>query len=104
VNAFPCIKCGLCCKKIDFVSQLCHFNNGDGICINLSGNLCKIYDRRPIVCNVDEVYNAEYATIFSKMEFYKRNLEICFQLNLEMKNTLNCKKIQNIIAQLSSEN
>lgn len=75
-NTFPCTTCGLCCKNINGIKALEHFNH-NGICINLNtDNTCKIYNTRPLVCRVDEMYEKFYSHI-SKRDFYNENIKIC---------------------------
>ena len=67
---FPCNGCGNCCRKIasavafakqaGFPDEVCRFPyawNEQGICEMLTpGNRCKVYERRPLLCNVEEMY------------------------------------------------
>ena len=72
MDDFPCTKCGLCCKHVaevldhdsleyqtaptvikDLIDRFPYPTNPDGSCSMLtSDGLCKIYDDRPIICNV----------------------------------------------------
>jgi Fe-S-cluster containining protein len=67
---FPCNGCGGCCRKIasavafakqsGFPDEVCNFPykwNQQGVCEMLApGNRCKVYERRPLLCNVEEMY------------------------------------------------
>jgi uncharacterized protein len=67
---FKCEKCGLCCKKVN--------------CMYLTEeNLCSIYEKRPLVCNVDKGYEAFFSKVMSKEEFNKLNRKICITLQEE---------------------
>lgn len=85
---FPCTKCGECCRHIDRVPQLAQFDPGNGICIHLVGNLCDIYEDRPEICSVSQMYRRYYSTQFSISEFYKLNEEACREIQ-----TLTIKKV-----------
>ena len=76
---FPCKKCGLCCENLNQSPIFHEFHNGDGICKYLDGNLCSIYETRPLLCRVDECYYAYFSDKISLEEYYKLNIEICNQ-------------------------
>lgn len=81
---FQCDKCGACCRNLN-LSPLCkELNRGDGICRYLSGNLCSIYKDRPILCRIDESYDAFFAGSMSKDEYYRLNYEACDKLKDRM--------------------
>jgi hypothetical protein len=67
------------------VPQLAPFDRGDGVCINLSGNLCRIYQDRPEICRVDEMYAKHFSKLYSREEFYRLNLEACSALQQKMR-------------------
>lgn len=47
----------------------------NGVCENLTeDNKCKVYENRPLICNVDKF--AEYNKL-EKTEFYKVNIRAC---------------------------
>ncbi len=78
---FYCDSCGLCCKQIKHIKELGKFDRGDGVCVHLSSsNLCKIYDTRPDICNIEVMYEKVYKDIYSLDEFYKKNFEACLYL------------------------
>ena len=77
---FLCDKCGLCCKNIDKIPELKTFHNGNGICKYLIDNKCSIYNRRPLICNVDRVYEELFHTSYTLEEFYKLNYQVCMML------------------------
>lgn len=81
-NSFPCTKCGLCCQHIDLVPELAEYDMGNGTCKYLKHNLCSIYDRRPDTCRVDVMYTIKYSRLFSKEDFFRQNLLVCKQLQM----------------------
>ncbi len=76
---FKCKRCGLCCKSVSLSPLYAELNRGDGICKYFDNNslLCTIYDHRPLVCNVDAMYETYLAYKMSKNEFYKLNYAGC---------------------------
>ena len=77
---FPCAKCGLCCRMIRSVPELAEYDNGNGVCRYLENNICSIYESRPQVCNVSEMYNARYASSMAEREFVEVNLRSCEEI------------------------
>ncbi len=90
---FKCTMCSLCCRGEHMEMRaagrkttledwgLSLKENGD--CINLADDgTCKIYDNRPLICNVEDFYDRReeikdkepgaysYFQIFSKPEYY----------------------------------
>lgn len=55
-------------------------DRGDGVCKYLEGNLCSIYDRRPLLCRVDECYKRFFSSEMTREEYYKKNYEGCLKL------------------------
>ncbi|MCL7749213.1 YkgJ family cysteine cluster protein [Halalkalibacter alkaliphilus] len=77
---FPCDSCGLCCTNIQMIEELQEFNRGDGTCKHLVNNQCDIYESRPLVCRIDDMYMRFYQHTYSKEEFYLANIEVCKEL------------------------
>jgi Fe-S-cluster containining protein len=98
---FPCVRCGLCCQQLNFIPFLSDYNRGDGICCHLKNNLCSIYNKRPIICNVENAYNKYFKRIMTKNDFIKINLEVCLKLIKTTNNTEVENKIINLISQLN---
>ena len=63
-------------------------DDGTGKCKYLSGNLCSIYDDRPLKCRIEDSYYAFFSDEMTKDEFYRQNYEMCKKL----RNTNNNKK------------
>ncbi len=75
---FPCTCCGECCKNIGHIASLKKFDCGNGVCKNLSNtNLCKIYNQRPLICKIDELYNKFFSKHINKQTFYQKNMDAC---------------------------
>ncbi|RDU71807.1 YkgJ family cysteine cluster protein [Helicobacter brantae] len=81
-NIFSCDKCGACCCHISTILELQEYDLGNGVCkfFDISTKECKIYNTRPLVCRVDEMFEEKYKSLMSKKDFYKKNLEICEML------------------------
>ena len=71
---FKCDKCGQCCRNLHKSPIY------DGICRFLKGNICSIYESRPLVCRVDESYDAFFKEQMSYEEYIQRNYECCEKL------------------------
>ena len=102
--SFPCTKCGLCCQHIDKVIQLSAYHSGDGICIHYDPNIgCKIYSNRPDVCRIDDGYTKFFQKRISRQAYYKKNAEMCNQLqtehNLDKKFRVNRNQLQQLSTQ-----
>ncbi len=74
---FKCNKCGMCCKNLKKSSLYEKLDRGDGVCKFLCGNLCSIYDNRPLLCRVDDSYDVYFKDIYTLEEYYKLNYEGC---------------------------
>lgn len=88
--SFHCSQCGECCRHINLVPQLAEFDQGNGVCINLRGNKCAIYENRPEICNVDLMYEKYFASTFSREEFYALNEVACRELSAKNAKKCNC--------------
>lgn len=58
MNGFVCDKCGKCCRKLKKSLLYADLDDGTGTCIyyNFRTHLCKIYEKRPILCNIKDAY------------------------------------------------
>lgn len=74
---FSCSQCGECCRNLDKSSLYDALDRGDGVCKFLQGNLCGIYEQRPLLCRVEESYYAFFRKFMSKEVYYKLNYEAC---------------------------
>lgn len=74
---FKCDMCGECCRNLDKSSLYADLDMGNGICRYLNGNKCSIYDDRPLLCRVDESYEAYFKDVITIDEYYRLNYESC---------------------------
>ena len=74
---FKCDKCGKCCRNLNKSSIYTNLHNGNGICRYLNGNECSIYDKRPLVCRVDESYNVYFKDKIDYSSYLQLNYESC---------------------------
>jgi len=84
MSAFPCVGCGACCRLVARAPETAHLDRGDGICRHLTDdNRCSIYDKRPTACRVD----AMCPPALEMSEWYRRNVDACGRLHLEVYGT-----------------
>ena len=86
-EGFQCSACGECCRHIGKIEQLRAFDNGNGVCIHLKGNLCEIYENRPEIYDYDEIqynkYNmANRSTSISNSDIHYYGDLCCYSENL----------------------
>lgn len=74
---FKCDMCGECCRNLDKSELYSALDRGDGVCIYLDGNKCTVYEKRPLVCRVDESYDAFFKSFMSRKEYYSLNYASC---------------------------
>lgn len=79
---FKCDKCGACCRHVNLSSLYQILDRGDGICKYLDNNLCTIYEKRPLLCRIDDSYRAFFSSVMSKEEYYRLNYEACSELRM----------------------
>ena len=77
---FPCKKCGECCRHLNLSELYKELDRGDGVCRYLSGNLCSIYNNRPLLCRVDECYELFFKEVLTQEEYYRANLQACREI------------------------
>ncbi|MGL6098979.1 MAG: YkgJ family cysteine cluster protein [Fusobacteriaceae bacterium] len=79
---FFCDKCGICCKNLQANSIYINLHNGNGVCkyLDLKTNLCKIYEKRPLLCNLKESYEKYFSNVYSEEYFFELNLDACKKL------------------------
>lgn len=77
---FPCDRCGQCCRNLQLSELYRDLDRGDGVCRYLDGNLCSIYQTRPLLCRIDESYDRLFKDSMSREEFYRANLQVCSEL------------------------
>lgn len=74
---FSCEKCGACCRALNDSAIYASLNRGDGVCKYLNGNLCSIYENRPLLCRIDESYELFWKDMMDLEEYYRENYKAC---------------------------
>lgn len=77
---FECDKCGECCKNLHKSPLYDELHNGNGICRYLQGNLCSIYEDRPLLCRIEECYDVMLKNKLSYEEYIQLNHKYCNEL------------------------
>lgn len=76
--SFECDKCGACCRCAEGISKSPNLDRGDGVCRYLNNdNTCSIYEERPDICRVDDMYEQYFSDVYSREEYYKITHECC---------------------------
>ena len=83
---FKCDQCGKCCEKVGKSDIYSFLADASGKCKYLNGNKCSIYDSRPLICRVDEMYEHYYKDSMTRDEFYELNHMLCNVLKNEKGN------------------
>lgn len=83
MKQFPCIQCGACCRHVNLSELTAYLDRGDGICHHHDTltHLCKIYEKRPEVCQINTYYDKHLKQDLSWDKFVELNLIACKQLN-----------------------
>lgn len=81
---FVCDKCGQCCRNLNKSPLYDNLHDGSGVCKYLEGNICSIYDERPILCRVNESYNIFFKDAMTLDKYYKLNYEFCMKLKNQL--------------------
>jgi Fe-S-cluster containining protein len=81
---FMCDRCGECCRNLDKSPVYAALDSGNGVCKYLDGNRCSIYENRPLLCRVDECYEAYFINTMTLNEYYKLNYESCIILKTQL--------------------
>ncbi|MGI2024410.1 YkgJ family cysteine cluster protein [Shewanella glacialipiscicola] len=79
---FPCNACGLCCRRVNESVETDFLDRSDGVCRHFDEqtHLCTIYDERPLVCRVEDYYQANLSSSVSWTVFVDLNVDICNEL------------------------
>lgn len=75
-----CKRCGHCCFTITQNPQLFDGMIDDhGGCLHFDHErrLCKVYERRPLMCRVDDLYDALYTGVCTRAEYYAAQAASC---------------------------
>jgi len=78
---FPCNQCGNCCTHLAGNALYADLDDGTGVCryFDTDTRLCKIYNIRPLKCNVKKSY-AFFAQQMSWEEYVRKNKMACEKL------------------------
>ena len=79
---FPCNRCGACCQSVGQSDAYRDLDRGDGMCRHYDDmtHLCRIYDHRPIRCNVDAFYDAFLSGKIPYEDYVAQNRAACQEL------------------------
>lgn len=77
---FKCDRCGECCRNLDKSPLYDELHDGDGICRYLRKNVCTIYEKRPLICRVDDCYDIYFNDKMGYEEYLRLNYKICKEL------------------------
>lgn len=81
---FMCDRCGECCRRLSMSSVYVELDSGNGVCKYLDGTLCSIYEERPLLCRVDESYEAIFKNAMTLDKYYRLNYEVCIKLKKQL--------------------
>ncbi|TCL59069.1 hypothetical protein EDD76_105246 [Kineothrix alysoides] len=104
---FDCDKCGLCCIGLDRNEITAQLHDGDGICrhLDMETMLCRIYENRPIFCNIEGYYDEFLKDEMEKEEFMRLNYEACLLKKQEWEECgKDIRRMISRIPQLDEEN
>lgn len=74
---FKCDQCGKCCEKVYTSEVYRYLADETGKCKYLKNNLCSIYETRPLICRIDEMYETYYKEVMTLEEYYALNYKAC---------------------------
>jgi Fe-S-cluster containining protein len=82
------------------VPELSEYDRGNGMCRYLAkNNRCMIYPNRPVICNVDKMYDLYFKNIMIQEDYILGNLNACVELASSAKNSVAYDKLKKIIAE-----
>ena len=78
---FPCTRCGACCRNLGKSSLFSQLDRGDGVCrhLDVNTNLCQIYETRPKICRVSDMFGA-FEDRLTWGEYVALNQQACREL------------------------
>ena len=95
-KVFPCTSCGGCCSIIgrmlssiekyplELRTELEKFpykTDEVGVCEMLTEDKkCKIYKKRPLICNINRTFEKIYKGNITRRHFYKKNINMCNEI------------------------
>lgn len=83
MGGFQCSQCGLCCKVVGSIPGFPEPVKEDGSCAHLNeDNTCSIYEKRPLICRIDDGYDLLFSKRMSREEWHALNYKGCRTLQL----------------------
>jgi Fe-S-cluster containining protein len=94
---YKCDACGRCCKYMKMVMENKDKYKGarriaidrfpykwkeDGSCEKLVNNKCEVYSKRPLLCNIEKMYEVFFKGVMSKKEYFEKVKKSCNMLKL----------------------
>jgi Fe-S-cluster containining protein len=79
------------------------FDGGGGVCRHLKGNLCAIYETRPLFCDSERVYATFFKDSMTESEFIEKTLELCLDLIQRHGDNQAIVRIKNVIKNRKNE-
>lgn len=92
---FPCTGCGACCMAVGAVIENIDKYSGpqreelekfpykakkDGSCEKLIDGSCSVYNDRPTICNIEEMFEKHFASFETKEEYFSKQVKGCSSL------------------------
>lgn len=102
---YTCEICGKCCSKVglmvisaiatldeadktgeethpilDEIASFPYDINEDGSCSQLNGDICKVYQTRPLICNTDKMWEKYWSKVMDRETWYKQTKLSCDKL------------------------
>lgn len=83
-DKFPCNQCGWCCQNLQNQKLYEGLDSGNGVCIhfNKTNNGCRIYENRPLICNIEAMYLYAFSTMDYK-DYINLNISACQKAQIE---------------------
>ena len=81
-EGFHCWRCGACCMSLAGIEGYENLDDGTGTCIYFDRETrdCKIYEHRPLTCDVWGTYEEYFRNDLSREEYARINTESCREL------------------------
>jgi len=79
------------------IPNLSVYDRGDGVCRYLDKNLCSIYNNRPFICNIEQMYFSFFSEKIGQSDFLKLNIESCLKIAEYFKDEYLIGKIKQLI-------
>jgi Fe-S-cluster containining protein len=83
---------------LKIVPTLAEFDLGDGVCRHLNNSLCTIYDTRPLICNVGEMFKLHFQSTMTMKQFILKNLKVCIELAEQADDKISQERIKKVYA------